>query len=260
MIQIIDKLSGRREIKFDYIICLEYKGPPDKRVVVVDDKYPILLKDTIAGTILVLPKFNTITKQELTDLKIDELDILIAFEGDKAKIFSVIEKFHPEIYLFNKPKYDDTFFLIRNSFNILLIPDNGTILEHKNSLLLDIPDRCQNYGWLIGYDKKIINTLSLLENYKIPKFCDINLLNVTGVLNNIKISWARIGFLVLKIYEDNSVSMEFGNNKYRFISSHRLCGPKYSKGYFYYNKVDHSELPDLMEKALKIIGYDKSSK
>lgn len=30
MIQIINKLSTQREIKFDYTICLEYKGPPDK--------------------------------------------------------------------------------------------------------------------------------------------------------------------------------------------------------------------------------------
>lgn len=54
--------------------------------------------------------------------------------------------------------------------------------------------------------------------------------------------------------------MEFGNNKYKFISSRSFCGPKYGKGYFYYNKVDYEKLPDLLEKALKIIGYDKSSK
>lgn len=258
MIQIIDKLSGQREIKFNYTICLEYKGPPDRRVIVMDDKYPILLKDTTAGTILILPKFNIITEQEMIDLKINELDILIAFEGDKEKISSVVEKFYPEVYLFNKPKHDDKFSLMHYSFYMVLIPEMGITLEHRNNLLHSIPDSCQNSGWIIKYNNKIIDTLNLLENYKAPRHYSIDL-QMIGTLRNIEISWGRIGFLVLKVYE-NSVSMEFGNNKYKFISSHRRYGPKYGKGYFYYNKVDYEKLPDLMEKALKIIGYDKSSK
>lgn len=259
MIQIIDKLNGRREIKFNYTICLEYKGPPDRKVIVMDDKYPILLKNTIVGTILILPKFNIITEQEVIDLKIDELDILISFEGDKEKISPVAKRFHPEVYLFNEPKHDDKFSLIRYSFSIYLIPKKGIILEHENNLLHSIPDSCQNSGWIIKYNNKIINTLNLLENYKAPKHYSVDL-QMIGTLRNIEISWCRIGFLVLKIYEDNSVSMEFGNNKYKFISSRRRYGPRYGKGYFYYNKVNYEELPDLMEKALKIIGYDKSSK
>lgn len=258
MIQIINKLSTRREIKFDYTICLEYKGPPDKRVIVMDDKYPILLKDTTAGTILILPKFNIITEQEVIDLKIDELDILITLEGDKKKISPVVEKFYPEVYLFNKLNFNDNFSLMHYSFCIYLIPEIGITLEHRNNLLHNIPDSCQNSGWMIKYNNKIINILNLLENYKAPRHYSVNL-QMIGPLRNIEISWGRIGFLVLKVYE-NSVSMEFGNNKYKFISSHRFCGPKYGKGYFYYNKVDYEKLPDLMEKALKIIGYDKSSK
>lgn len=154
----------------------------------MDDKYPILLKDTTEGTILILPKFNIITEQEVIDLKIDELDILITFEGDKKKISPVVEKFYPEVYLFNKLNFNDNFSLMHYSFCIYLIPEIGITLEHRNNLLHSIPDSCQNSGWMIKYNNKIINILNLLENYKAPRHYSVNL-QMIGPLRNIEISW-----------------------------------------------------------------------